>query len=948
MPNIRSQIKQELQRKSLNVPATPIVSSFIEVHSEASPFSQPSVSELEHTTSKAINPTADGEILQRSECPATLQSVLPLSDQYMYVVESLKEVEPIVHDDTPQFDTFCRINLTSKAEADKWLAEFMEHSKCTYRVTKTTKPCMKRVLVKYTMHCQHFRKPLSQKQKRARLSLKSKSSKRPLTAGLRDKKTDCPSRLTLTIQVPSKNQGQLAERPYLLSHKAVLNLKFCHNHSVHSAHTLSFRPLSEATKEKIFTLFTKGHSAASARHAYETELMLQCADDGQEVQKVLADRAVNPTVQDYSRLYDKWRESELGRDNGPGLFESLQSEVDKYNSTNARVGGKAKLQVFESHCDTELSDECVDSDEGSIQPPPPKKRKVTTQPMILALCTPLMVRAHENVPQAGEMVFCDATSSLDRFNTSVFIISTGTPSSGVPLGVIIASDEQQATIHKGMQMLAEILPKKAFFGKGAHKGPTLVMTDDSSAERGAIQSFWQDAILLLCSFHFLQRRWTWLHDGKNHVPKDDRVTLIHKVKELVYANSEDELSVKYQQLLKSPDATHHPNFVLHIQGLWDRRREWALCYRKAFLVRGNHTNNYAEAGMRILKELVFSRVKAYNVVQMFHFLTETMERYYQSKLLSVAHTRVDRYISVRFQGLNAKLYTKENIKKLSTGQFSVPSKTDRGVTYHVDMDIGVCTCPQGRDGSPCSHQAAVVIHYGSPSVNCIPTMDPKGKRKLAFIAFGENAIEDLSFYKTLKQPNPQISSEEQQGEDNDPRPDFSASCWDLIRDGAKDDKAPTQHQNAELTRKLSNQLDSICDDIKLRIDTDELFRCSIQKFATNYERLSTTSSSNAYLTSAFHRFGWCFGGTVTRMQGGILRRGRRIPIQAKSAGRRRKAIKRGKAVAPQGRAPKAAAKEQLPRDSRYFLPIRARNNSVKRLHSLQFNISKGQQNGGKW
>ena len=64
--------------------------------------------------------------------------------------------------------------------------------------------------------------------------------------------------------------------------------------------------------------------------------------------------------------------------------------------------------------------------------------------------------------------------------------------------------------------------------------------------------------------------------------------------------------------------------------------------------------------MRILKELVFSRVKAYNLIQMFHFITETMEHYYQTKLLSVAHSRLDRFISMRYLGLNAK---KEMITK---------------------------------------------------------------------------------------------------------------------------------------------------------------------------------------------------------------------------------------------------------------------------------------------
>ena len=58
--------------------------------------------------------------------------------------------------------------------------------------------------------------------------------------------------------------------------------------------------------------------------------------------------------------------------------------------------------------------------------------------------------------------------------------------------------------------------------------------------------------------------------------------------------------------------------------------------------------------MRILKELVFSRVNAYNLVQMFHFITETMKRYYQIKLLSVAHSRLDRYVSIRYQGLQKR------------------------------------------------------------------------------------------------------------------------------------------------------------------------------------------------------------------------------------------------------------------------------------------------------
>ena len=58
------------------------------------------------------------------------------------------------------------------------------------------------------------------------------------------------------------------------------------------------------------------------------------------------------------------------------------------------------------------------------------------------------------------------------------------------------------------------------------------MIDDSIAERLAIEKAWPSATVLLCTFHFLQRRWTWLHDAKNGVKHhEDRLVLIKKITE---------------------------------------------------------------------------------------------------------------------------------------------------------------------------------------------------------------------------------------------------------------------------------------------------------------------------------------------------------------------------------------------------------------------------------
>ena len=170
-----------------------------------------------------------------------------------------------------------------------------------------------------------------------------------------------------------------------------------------------------------------------------------------------------------------------------------------------------------------------------------------------------------------------------------------------------------------------------------------------------------------------------MHDGVNRIFNNDRILLIKElgVKELVYAKSVRELTDKHKQFLKLPEVVKHPKFSQHMQSLWGRTSDRAHCYCAAKLVQGNRTNKYAEAGMRILKELIFSCVKAYNIIQMFQFVTETMERYYQSKLLSVVHTRVDHFVSVLYQGLNAKQYLpKDSITKLSDSTFSVASKTE--------------------------------------------------------------------------------------------------------------------------------------------------------------------------------------------------------------------------------------------------------------------------------
>ena len=152
----------------------------------------------------------------------SLQALLPKIDNVTYVVESYQEEDRLSFEGAPKFSYHLevRINLENEEQAKKFLKQMMEHSYCTYRITRTSKkPAMKRVAYKIEMHCQHFRKGLSKKDKDKSALSQSKKAQKPFTVHVRNKKTQCPSRLTLTGKVPTKKQLAATNKAYLKSHK---------------------------------------------------------------------------------------------------------------------------------------------------------------------------------------------------------------------------------------------------------------------------------------------------------------------------------------------------------------------------------------------------------------------------------------------------------------------------------------------------------------------------------------------------------------------------------------------------------------------------------------------------------------------------------------------------------------------------------------------------------
>ncbi len=515
-----------------------------------------------------------------------------------------------------------------------------------------------------------------------------------------------------------------------------------HNHSISSAHALSFRPISDNTKDQFYHYFDQGHSPSTAMHYHSLNLSIEYEGRDNLYEIAHADRSINPLPRDIYHLYNKWRETRHGKENGEGMFSQLEKLIEIYNKENEHDGGRAYLQCYE-HKHKEITWE------GSTKP----------QPLVLAICTPLMARAHCLIRQAGELVYCDSTSSLDRYNCPTFIISTCTSAGGIPLGVVLTSGETEDIITEATSFLKNTLPVGAFYGRGA-RGPEVCITDDCDAERAALHNTWPETKLLLCIFHYLQCWWTWLWDSKHGIAMHDRQPIIRLVKELVYSRSMSELEQRYSGLMKeTPDSftIKYPNLAVRFEQFWYRKTEWALSYRVEQMMRGNHTNNYAEAGMRIIKELVFGRVKAFNLTQMFQFVTITMEKYFVNRLLDMAHSRFRPGIALRYRQFmtsdmkstitatkrvrDSIYFVEENVLEIGT------------LEYILDMDLGTCSCSRGSDGGACRHQAAIAREFNICSINLPPFHSKETRHTFAVLAMGEDHTMKTDFYAELRMSN---------------------------------------------------------------------------------------------------------------------------------------------------------------------------------------------------
>ena len=554
------------------------------------------------------------------------------------------------------------------------------------------------------------------------------------------------------------------------------------------------------------------------------------------------------------------------------------------------------------------------------------------------------------------MVYCNSTASLDNLNTAVFVLSGSTVAGAVPLGCVMASSEDVETLTAAFKALISILPDYAFFGRGKIAGPLTILTDDSASERRALQIVWPIAQLHLCVSHFLQSMWHWLWSDKSRVTGNDRVTCMLLIKCLLYSSSEQALMNVKAEI----ESSQFPVFEKRIDSYWQRKEEWALCFRTQFPTRGNYTNNYSEASIRIIKDVLFQRQKAWNAVQLFQMVHITMELYYQRRLLSLASNRLDHFVSLKYTLAGVKLGSTSFDDVTATEEdpdvYMVRSHTDPHNHWIVDLQLGECSCPVGYNGTPCKHQLVAATKYMKSTINKIPTDSPKGRQLLAGVALGKDC-QPISFYSSLHQTSDeeylQFLSVDIQWHNEDIRHSFKESAMlddDLFQQKRqkttmKETEIPSSGEDKNQTiETVKTSLNEVMVDLEIglapNMTNNDGYLIAVKKFCENYWKCRGKSThpptKQQRLVSALHTFG---------SHTGITKHRQRIRVQP-TALNRQKHVKNSSSVPAKAGRPSVfnsrRATHTTPSVSRYVMPKRIQK--IKRQHSLSASIQQNSKN----
>ncbi|CAG8805163.1 37855_t:CDS:2, partial [Gigaspora margarita] len=226
------------------------------------------------------------------------------------------------------------------------------------------------------------------------------------------------------------------------------------------------------------------------------------------------------------------------------------------------------------------------------------------------------------------------------------------------------------------------------------------------------------------------------HNGKSIFECLDSIILEYNNSARIYEKISQAQEICYMDASASFDPLNTSITLLYtscaagtlLLGLFLTSDEQEITIEKVLPLHGNNTNNYIEQGFGIIKDIIFTRVQAYNPTQIF-------------QVLCIAK----RFFCPGWKTINPNTIQKMNIDN----KYLVPSTNENNNTnYIVNSEIGVCSCPVGMSGALCKHQRAVAAKFHISIFNFIPSLTPNDRAIYAYIALGY-INQDRSFYALL-------------------------------------------------------------------------------------------------------------------------------------------------------------------------------------------------------
>lgn len=113
--------------------------------------------------------------------------------------------------------------------------------------------------------------------------------------------------------------------------------------------------------------------------------------------------------------------------------------------------------------------------------------------------------------------------------------------------------------------------------------------------------------------------------------------------------------------------------------------------------------------MKVMKDKVLNRTRAYNPVKLFKFIEEELCNYYSCKIGDIINGKYNGHQHLHYFPKKDKLKDLEIIEK-EKGLFSVVNKVMK-TEYTVNIKLEIWSCPIGKSGAPCKHQHNCISCY---------------------------------------------------------------------------------------------------------------------------------------------------------------------------------------------------------------------------------------------